>query len=357
MKENILKDYYVIKREVQFCPFCEEEHEVVLIKTRQTTKIKNFVVECDVLSYMCEIYNELFEDGALADNNLQLFRDQYRRESDLLTREEIVSIRNKLGMTQEDFAIILGFGEKTIARYESSTIQDKPYDILMRKFNEDANFAYEMLLNARSKIDERKFINISSKLKEMIANETSSKYTELQLRNHYLDIDEVCSVNGFALLNIEKIKSMFAYFAQFTENLFTVKAMKLFWYSDALSFVKTGKAMTGLVYQHMPLGALPIGYREIENLDSVSKRETLVYDYLATEYVSKGTDMIDDSLFSSDELDVLHAVCKRFKTYSGREISDVMHREDAYELTEDRAIIDFSIIKSLKAFNSRSDGN
>jgi hypothetical protein len=109
--------------------------------------------------------------------------------------------------------------------------------------------------------------------------------------------------------------------------------------------------MTGLVYQHMPLGALPIGYREIENLDSVAKRDKLIYDYLATEYISKGKDMIDDSLFSSEELDILHDVCERFKFYSGKDISETMHLEDAYTLTEDRAIIDFSIIKSLKAFD------
>ena len=355
MKENINKNinkYYMIRREVKFCPFCEEEHEVLLIKSKQTATIKNEIVECETLSYLCEAYQESFENGELADQNLQAFRDQYRKDHKLLTRDEIISIRKHFGITQEEFAAILGFGEKTVARYETNAIQEKPYDTSMQQFRDNPNFAYEMILKAQSKIDESKFNTIKLKLKERIKIETPSKYNELQLNNYYLSFDKETSENGFALLNIEKIKSMFAYFAQFTENLFTVKAMKLFWYSDALSFLKTGKAMTGLVYKHMPFGALPIGYREIEDLDSVSKNEMFICDCLATEYRPKGKDMINDALFSMEELDILHDVCNRFKSCTSTEISNTMHLEEAYELTEDRTIIDFSVIKTLKAFNN-----
>ena len=320
-----------------------------MIKYIDNVKIKGDIVECELQAYLCEKTNERFEDGELVDENLLKVRDAYRIKQGLLTRDEIVKTRNKYGITQEEMAIILGLGEKTIARYESSTIQDKPYDVLIRKFNDDYNFAYDMLIKAKNKINERKFDQIKDTIVDFIMKETPSLYNEILLKNDYLKFDRESSVNGFRLLNISKIKSMIAYFARFTKNLFTVKMMKLLWYSDALSFLRTGKSMSGLVYQHMPYGALPIGFNYVESLDSV-KRERMVYiDYLATLYLPKEEDTIDESLFSSDELDILHKVCEKFKTSSGIELSEIMHREDAYIFTDDREIIDFSIIKSLRA--------
>ena len=341
--------YYMIKREFNFCPFCETEHELALIKSTQTTVIKGKEITCTVYSYLCENTNEVFENGYLLDHNLQLFRDEYRRANGLLTRKEIINIREKFKLTQEEFAIILGLGEKTIARYESSSIQDKPYDILMRKFSEDYNFAYDMLMKVKGNLNTHKFDIICENLKALIVQDTPSRYNDIQLYNLYLSYNNECSENGYTLLNIPKIKSMLAYFARYTQNLFNVKVMKLFWYSDVLSFLRTGKAMTGLVYNHMQFGALPVGYIEIGNLDSVKKEYIVIADYYATVFVPKEIDQINEALFTSDELKVLYDVCKRFKTTSGKDISDIMHEEDAYKLTEPKEIIDFSIIKSLKA--------
>ena len=49
--------------------------------------------------------------------------------------------------------------------------------------------------------------------------------------------------------------------------------MKLLWYTDALSFQWYGKAMTGLVYRHDMMGALPVGHRNLVNLEKLNVRE------------------------------------------------------------------------------------
>lgn len=341
----------MIKRELRFCPICEEEHEIALIKITEPASIKGEIINCEIQTYMCEKTSEMFEDGALNNTNLLLYRDAYRESHDLLTRNSLVAIREKFRLTQEEFAIILGLGEKTIARYETGTIQDRPYDTLMRRFDEDYNFAYDMLIRAKDKIDSNKYKAICENLRNLILSETPARYNDIQLRNLYLSYDKETSENGYRLLSVAKIKSMLAYFARFTEQLFNVKLMKLFWYSDVLSYLKTGKSMTGLVYLHMPHGALPIGWREIGNLDSVNKENVIVIDYLATEYIPKDTDQINESLFTEEELSILHNVCSRFKTINGTELSKIMHSENAYLQTTDRQIIDFSIIKELKAVN------
>lgn len=347
MKE-FMKEFK-IKKEIRFCPICEEEHEIILIKKKQVSKIRECEIKNDVFVYLCEISNEEFEDGELLDINLTAMRDAYRLKNNLLTTDEIISIREKYRITQEDLSNILGLGEKTIARYETNTIQDKPYDVLLRKFNEDYNFAYDMLYKARPKFSEKKFNKISETIKGFISLNSESVYNEIQLKNKYIFQEKESSSNGYRLLCVDKIKSMVAYFAKFTRNLFSVKLMKLLWYSDALAYQRTGKSMTGLVYTHMPMGALPIGYKEICELNSVDKEAEEICETIRFRFVPKNIDMIDESLFTIEELNILREICEKFYNLSGTELSEIMHREDIYKITEEKQILDFSLIKSLKA--------
>ncbi len=348
MKNNM--NEFEIRKEIIFCPICEEEHEVVLKKIKQKTKIKECEINSEIYTYECEKTHEKFENGELVELNLQTMRDDYRIKNNLLTKNEIVEIREKFKISQEDLSNILGLGDKTIARYETNTIQDKPYDILLRKFNEDYNFAYDMLMKAKHKFSSNKFIKIQNTIKGFISLNSEKIYNEMQLKNKYIFNDKESSANGFKLLDIEKLKSMIAYFARYTKNLFTVKLMKLLWYSDALSFEKTGHSMTGLIYTHMPRGALPIGYREICELGSVDKEYEEICDSIVFKLVPKKIDMFDDSLFSFEELSILQKVCEKFKDLSGTELSTIMHEEEIYKVTEEKEILDYTLIIFLKAF-------
>ena len=344
-----MKDY-ILKKEKLVCPFCEEEREMEVKKIKQIEKVKNLDVEYEAVVYYCSECDEYFESGEMMESNLRALRDAYRVKMGLLTTEEIVAIRDKYRISQEDFAIILGFGEKTIARYETSAIQDKPYDDLMRLFDKDYNFAYEQVQNAKDKLSNKKFEQISNSIKGFIYLESQKIDNEKMLSNQYIMMDEPNSSNGFTLLNIDKIKSMMAFFAKFTKNLFTVKLMKLFWYSDALSYQRTGKAISGLVYKHMPMGALPVGYKEICDLDSVNREHFEIHESISTQFLPKDTDEINESLFTLDELRVLNDVCKKFENASGSELSDIMHEEKVYQVTEPNEILHFLLIEKLKCF-------
>ena len=64
-----------------------------------------------------------------------------------------------------------------------------------------------------------------------------------------------------------------AFFAQYCENLYKVKLMKMLWYADALAYKQRGRAITGLVYQHQKYGALPIANSEIIYLPQLTVEE------------------------------------------------------------------------------------
>jgi transcriptional regulator with XRE-family HTH domain len=66
----------------------------------------------------------------------------------LLLPEEIKAIREKYNLTQTAFAKILGFGEKTIARYENGSIQDEAQNNLIELANIPNNFEVLLKKNA-----------------------------------------------------------------------------------------------------------------------------------------------------------------------------------------------------------------
>jgi HTH-type transcriptional regulator/antitoxin MqsA len=68
-----------------------------------------------------------------------LERERYRRLG-LLTPNEILQIRKRVGLTQTEMAEVLDVGEKTYARWESGhSLQNMSSDNLIRIFYRDAN--------------------------------------------------------------------------------------------------------------------------------------------------------------------------------------------------------------------------
>jgi HTH-type transcriptional regulator/antitoxin MqsA len=62
-----------------------------------------------------------------------VLRDAWRKIDGLLTAQEIVALRNKLGLTQQDAAKIFGGGANAFSKYErSEVIQSVAMDKLMR---------------------------------------------------------------------------------------------------------------------------------------------------------------------------------------------------------------------------------
>ena len=85
----------------------------------------------------CDVAKELYMDEQqMQDNDIRL-KDAYRRSEGLLTSTEISAIRGKYGISQNDLCVLLGWGGKTIIRYESHQVQDKAHDTILKKINKE----------------------------------------------------------------------------------------------------------------------------------------------------------------------------------------------------------------------------
>lgn len=347
-----MKEYILLEKIHMDCPLCDKVHDVEKRKHIASTVIKGEEVSYEEIFYFCpnvdEEENE-FVTGTILNKNLLNARNAYRIKKGLLTSDDIVSIRENYGLSQVDLARLLGWGEATISRYESKAIQDEAYDTILRLIKDNPLRALELLKKNMDKFTASKFFEIKSKIVEKLDAYGKEFLTRQTLESEYVNFDEPVDFNGFTILNIDKVEVIVSYFAENISNLFKVKLMKMLWYADALYFKRYGRTLTGMVYTHEPMGALPIGHYSLMNLENINVQEEVNANYNVMLHVYPKAD-IDYSVLDKKEMDVLDMVIRQFSNYRAKDIIAYMHEERAYMETNPGEIIPFSLAKEIRDF-------
>lgn len=334
------------------CPLCDRTHEIEERKRTTTIIIKGEEVTYEERFYFCansdEDENE-FETGTMTNENLLNARNAYRVKMGLLTSDEIVAIRESYGLSQVDLAKLLGWGEATISRYESKAIQDEAYDTMLRLIKDNPLQALEFLKKNSEKFSMVKRLEIRAKIVEKLDSYGKEFLTRQTFEGEYANFEEPSDSNGFTMLDIDKIEAMISYIAESVNNLFKVKLMKMLWYSDVISFGNNGHSMTGMVYRHEGMGALPVGHYSLMNLENLNVKEEMSCNYDTMLHVYPTPNM-DYSVLTDGEKAILDKVIIKFKDYKAKDIVDYMHDERAYRETKTGDIIPFSLAKEIRVF-------
>lgn len=333
------------------CPLCDKTHEVEERTRTAMLTIKDDAVEYEETYYFCtnsdEDENE-FATGRMSNTNLLNARNAYRKKHNLLTSNEIIEIRERYGLSQIDLARLLGWGEATISRYESKAIQDEAYDNMLRIIKDNPLKTLEFLDKNSDKFSNAKRLEIQNKIVEKLDTYGREYLTRQALESEYVLYREPSDSNGWQTLDIDKVECMVSYLATYIPYLYKVKLMKTLWYTDALCYQSTGKAMSGLVYRHDKMGALPIGHSNIINLENITFQEEDGYD--STKYHFYPNDGVNMSCLTSAEISILNKVIEKFKNFNAAEIVNYMHEETAYKRTYPGDIIPFSLAGEIHAF-------
>ena len=114
-----------------YCTHCNKE---VLLREEQhcetyPVKGEDTTIEATVL-YCEECGTEVWL-SEIDDKNLEKAYEVYRAKHGLMKPNDIQAMREKYGLSQVAFARVLGFGDKTIARYENGSLQDEAPNNLM----------------------------------------------------------------------------------------------------------------------------------------------------------------------------------------------------------------------------------
>ncbi len=336
-----------------FCPICEEEHEVDLIEKEKETMVKERKIKYKEKFYRCNKYkqNNTFQNGELWNEGLINSLDSYRRQEELLTSKEIKQIRNKYQVTQLEMAKLLGVGDITVTRYETKQIQDEAHDKIMRLIDENALVALEYLeRNKENFKNGERYEKIENSIKTVIFKETLSYLNKQEIEAKYVDYSEKNIENGNINLKINRTETIINYIAQNYPNLYKVKLMKLLWYIDSIAYKENEKSLTGLVYTHKKMGAVPIAYDELLKLPSIKVEEEIMdkENYSVCYHILPNENYKPKAHLTAKEKEICDRVINKFKNFTTKELVEYMHREKAYTDTKPNEIINFSYAKFVK---------
>lgn len=339
-------NHKVLIRKSMLCPSCMEEHEVKIVKFLDMNIFKGVQVEYQVECCYCDQTNEYYADETQTRDNDISMKNAYRQKMGLLTADEIRSIRMKYGISQGDLSLLLGWGGKTITRYEGHQVQDIAHDTILRKISDDPEWLLSLLETSKTSLSAgayAKCYNEASKLFE----KRQDFYLRKAIWACYARFGDMPEYNGNTQLSLDRVVDVICYFSNAVEvvSLYKVKLMKLLWYADALSFKRRGHAVTGLVYQALPMGAVPLAHDSIMKLYGIEYEEIDMGN--GTGYHFKESKNKNYESLIKEDLDILDKIIHHFGSYTKDAIVNVMHQEEAFLKTDQRDMISFKYAKNL----------
>lgn len=124
-----------------YCPNCDSEVGSTVRVISETYPVKGEDITIDAHVRFCNCCgNDLWDEQLDAQNLLDAFAE-YRKKHNLLQPADVRTTREKYGLSQTAFARVLGFGDKTITRYENGSIADAAQNNLIYLVQQPSNFA------------------------------------------------------------------------------------------------------------------------------------------------------------------------------------------------------------------------
>lgn len=319
----------------KYCPNCRKKEEMTLKSLKEIYNVLGEDIEVSTKAYVCKKCKTSVFDEIYDSQNILLAYEKYKEKHNLLSSNEIKDIRHKYGLSQRSFSNLLGWGEKTLCRYENGAIQDNVHNDLLKMLQNKKNMI-EYLKNNKNRISEKEYNTIVSKVN---IDDNVSTYKEL--------IETIQSepsiFNGFKSFDYVKFHSMVQFFADKQKGIKKTKLMKLLNYSDYLFFKENCISISGASYYHYPYGPVPSFHDELlsimsnDGLISISYEKEI--DFESTIIHSKNKDYMNN--LNEDEIRTMNRIYRKFKTLNSKEISDISHKEKGYINTKPYELISY----------------
>ena len=289
-----------------YCWYCDKD--IVPVKKKEDNEyvIRGEKVRVHEKLSVCPICGNQIDDGTM-DDQLRAGYDAYLNLFGL-SFQKFKDIRESYHLSQELFAKALGWGKKTIVRYENvESLPQVQYLQVYKKIENDKIEFIKILNMNKQSIEEKTYNKICSLIgyQENLKNENAILYL---LKNNGLNI------------------------TQLMKNLFAV---------DFLSYKTNNKPITNLNYAHASFG--PIVDKRTEFIDNMIKnniiKTTTSYndDFIIFENVMEP----NVNVFNAEELEVLKKVKKTLKNKTATELTSWSHDFMGWKKTKMGETIDF----------------
>ena len=205
-------------------------------------------------------------------------------------------------------------------------------------------------VNHKDRLKENEAKNLFAKIKPLLEAEENEEQIN-SLISSYEEFDK--KFTGKNYFNYGKTISLVQYVASKVDDLFQTKLFKLLFYIDFYNYKQYNKSITGIPYCKFKFGPVPDDYekfiRVLRYSDNLKVED--IFDDESTKVHICSSKEVELNCFTAEEVEVIKKVTTFLKKYNAKQLSDLSHEEDAYQLTADRQFIDYKFAESLKFFD------
>lgn len=317
-----------------FCTECLDTVRAQKITKNEVFTIKDEHIEVESMYYQCPDCGELMYDTDNPSANIEKAYNEYRVRKNLLMPEEIISIREKYGLSQRQLARVLGWSHATLSKYETGALPSKSHNNTLALLKNPLN-VLELLKRNEDDLSEIEKEKIKEKLLNYMEDNKGDLIFNLTENLFYSSPNEF---TGYKKFDMDKLVQTVKFFASKDNRLNKVKLIKYLFYSDFLNFKRFTLSITGLRYKHLPMGPVPDDYDIL--LGFVTRTGEVNKELIPTGYANPAErfesidDEIDYSLFTREEVQTLNDVYDKLNHHSSKSISELSHEETAWLETE-----------------------
>jgi len=316
-----------------FCPACMKDVDVRIEERRETLPVRGEDVEVDARVAVCTRCGGDIWDDEFDDATLERAFAEYRRRHGLLQPADMKRIQQRWGLGQRAFANLLGWGEITLHRYESGSLQDAAHDAQLRMAEQPANV--RILLEANGdRLTPRQRETVESRLEAAETNDAEAVCGDEDFER-LLASRARGGYGGNVPLSLTKVREVVAYFSALPD-MYVTKLAKLMFYADFLHYREQTTSITGLAYAHAPQGPIPDKYERIR-ADLIENGIVRVEERNGAEWsgeVLVAQREANREVFSGTELAALELVQAKLGQKTSKRLSELSHRELAWTGSE-----------------------
>jgi len=219
----------------------------------------------------------------------------------------IVKLRKSAGLSQQELAKKLGFSRPTLVAMEKGNREITITEL--RKISEIFDLPIEVILDEEmsvtKKVESRNF-----------GEKAFSKFHNLVLQCVKYGADEDGKITK-------------------------TKLAKLVYLADFASYYNSLKPISGFEYHRFARGPVAI-----EFFDIIDNDESVCAETKGDAILISLVEQPDDSILDKQELELVQAICKKWKTSNTQEIVDFTHKQIPWMVCKDREVIPYSLINN-----------
>lgn len=319
-------------------PRVEDRTETLPVRGESTEVLARVAV--------CTACGSDMSDESLDDATLVAAFNKYREKHHLMTPEEIRRLRERYGLGVRAFSLLLGWGEITLHRYESGSLQDAAHEAALRMAEDPANLRIYLSANGH-KLTARQRARLEAHLEALGASAAAD--CDCSSADRFVVREEQDVYGGWVPMRLTKLREMMLYFAELPD-MYETKLNKLLFYSDFGHFKFHGASISGSPYLAFPHGPVAQHYVWIEaDLEEGSDLtvDEVFFSNGGSGTVLKAGRLPDLTVFSAEELDTMRHVANTLGRKTSRQLRDQSHDERAWKETATGEMINYEFAKDL----------